>query len=467
MGEDVPPQHQQQHPYTSKTCIINTTIVMSSLAMLQHLIIGLVLVLAIAHAKVNMVHSDVVLKPSGNWTMDPRGSGTVPCARRPSTVTLNSGDVAIFRSPGYPSHYPLRSYCGWRFKTSAPSGITVTCSSFRLQPSHKGYCRDYLAIGRNNHTITRNRYYCGRRGPSRVRVGNSLTMAFRSDRTLNYPGFSCTATVEGSTATTANPVSTNDPTKRCVCGVVNRGTRIVGGAATEVYEYPWQVALTTRSGVLICGGSLINDRWVLTAAGCTQAGVFQVELGNPHRHSMDDSAAMRFKVKRVVDHPNYNSPTPLNNDFSLLELASPVDLEKVSPEIRPICLPSTSNSSQYENVDAVITGWGYTTESGSNPDALQEATVHTMSNDKCQRYYSNTKITSAMICASYPGRYAWKGDVGGPMVTNVGNHYSLIGVISWGRDARRGYPGVYARVTDQLKWITETSSSGNSCAPPS
>merc|ERR1711962_1307859 len=455
MGEDVPPH--QQHPYTTKTCIINTTIVMSSLAMLQQLIIGLVLVLAIAHAKVNMVHSDVVLKPRGNWSMDPRASGTVSCARRPRSVILNSGDVATFRSPGYPSRYPSRSYCGWRFKTSAPSGITVTCSSFRLQPTHQGYCRDYLAIGRNNHTIGKNRYYCGRRGPSRVKVGNSLTMGFRSDRTWNYPGFSCTATVEGSTAT-----------ERCVCGVVNRSTRIVGGNTTEVNEYPWQVALTTRSGVLICGGSLINDRWVLTAAGCTQAGVYQVELGNPHRHSMDDSAAMRFKVKRVVDHPNYNSPTPLNNDFSLLELTYPVDLEMVSPSIRPICLPSTSNSSQYENVDAVITGWGSTTESGFNSDALQEATVRTMSNDKCQRSFGNIKIHSAMICASNPGRGPCKGDAGGPMVTNVANYLNLIGVISWGIGcAHPSKPGVYARVTEELNWIKETSSSGTSCAPPS
>merc|ERR1711962_134885 len=453
MGEDVPPH--QQHPYTTKTCIINTTIVMSSLAMLQQLIIGLVLVLAIAHAKVNMVHSDVVLKPRGNWSMDPRASGTVPCSHRPHLVILNSGDVVTFRSPGYPSRYTPISYCGWRFKTSAPSGITVTCSLFRLQPTHQGYCYDYLAIERNNHTIGKNSIsygiYCGSKGPSRGKVGNSLTMLFRSNWVWNYPGFSCTATVEGSTAT-----------ERCVCGVVNRGTRVVGGNATEVNEYPWHVALRHKK-ILICGGSLINDRWVLTTASCTQAGVSQVVLGKHHRHG----AEMSVNVKRVVDHPNYNSPTPLNNDFSLLELESPLDLDKVSPEIRPICLPSTSNSSQYENVDAVITGWGYTTESGSNPDALQEATVHTMSNDKCQRYYSNTKITSAMICASYPGRYAWKGDVGGPMVTNVGNHYSLIGVISWGRDALRGYPGVYARVTDQLKWITETSSSGNSCAPPS
>merc|ERR1711962_1769490 len=124
MGEDVPP-HQQQHPYTTKTCIINTTIVMSSLAMLQQLIIGLVLVLAIAHAKVNMVHSDVVLKPRGNWSMDPRASETVPCARRPRSVILNSGDVVTFRSPGYPSQYPSRSFCGWRFKTSAEMVVKV------------------------------------------------------------------------------------------------------------------------------------------------------------------------------------------------------------------------------------------------------------------------------------------------------------------------------------------------------
>jgi len=421
----------------------------------QQVLLGLVLIiLALVDAQDSFTLND------DGWTLQPRASGTVSCARRPRTVTLNPGDVATFTSPGYPSDYTSLSKCGWKFKASQSTGrITITCSSFSLQPTVRNRCRDYLKLGRKK--------YCGSNGPVSKTVGRALKVSFKSDRRSNYPGFSCTASVDG-TVVTVPPVITNPPAPsgKCVCGKTNRATRIVGGVTTEVNEYPWQVALVGRgSSSVFCGGSLINDRWVLTAAHCTQSGVSQVLLGN-HLQSQTDSAERRINVKRVVDHPNYNSRT-LNNDFSLLELSTPVNLESVDPEIRPVCLPSASNPSQYENVVSVVSGWGTTSSGGSQPDALREANVKTMTNSACNGKYGSGTITSAMICASSPNRDSCQGDSGGPLVRNVGGYFNLIGVVSWGygcADAR--YPGVYARVTNQIDWITRTSSSGNTCSPP-
>ncbi|CAL4190386.1 unnamed protein product, partial [Meganyctiphanes norvegica] len=159
------------------------------------------------------------------------------------------------------------SQCQWDTCANPSSGsITVTCSAFAMQPSRRGRCRDYLKIGKTK--------YCGSDGPNSVAVTvrRFLKISFKSDRRLNNLGFTCTATV-GGTVVTLPPVVTNPPSGRCVCGKANRGTRIVGGQTTEVNEYPWQVALVSRgSSGVFCGGSLINDRWVLTAAHCTQSG---------------------------------------------------------------------------------------------------------------------------------------------------------------------------------------------------
>merc|ERR1711955_67637 len=120
--------------------------------------------------------------------------------------------------------------------------------------------------------------YCGTSGPSSVTGGRYANVRFRSDRSRSFAGFTCTASVGGTVVTnppvTSAPVTNPPVTGRCVCGVANRATRIVGGQTTEVNEYPWQVALVGRgSSSVFCGGSLINDRWVLTAAHCTQSGV--------------------------------------------------------------------------------------------------------------------------------------------------------------------------------------------------
>ncbi|CAL4063216.1 unnamed protein product, partial [Meganyctiphanes norvegica] len=205
------------------------------MAMLQQLL-GLVLILSLVEAQNSIAQNDDLLQRNGNWSIDPRASGTYSCSRRPRLVTLNPGDVATFTSPGYPSPYSSRNSCGWKFRTSQSSDlITITCSSFTVQSPSRGRCRDYLALGRGK--------YCGSNGPVGVTVSRYLKLWFKSDRRNNFAGFSCTATVAGTVVTTAAPVVTTAApvvttvapvvSGRCVCGTVNRGSRIVGGVTTE------------------------------------------------------------------------------------------------------------------------------------------------------------------------------------------------------------------------------------------
>ena len=125
--------------------------------------------------------------------------------------------------------------------------------------------------------------------------------------------------------------------------------------------------------------------------------------------------------------------------------------------VQPICLPDPTQD--YDNVSAVVTGWGRLNSTGPQSDRLQEARVNTITNTACARSHGDHKITENMICAGADGRDACWGDSGGPLaVMGPNGEYRQVGVVSWGNRrgcAIPGYPGVYTRVTSFLPWIRQ------------
>ena len=123
--------------------------------------------------------------------------------------------------------------------------------------------------------------------------------------------------------------------------------------------------------------------------------------------------------------------------------------------LQPICLPKPGQD--YDNVTAVVTGWGRLSSSGPQSDILKEVNVTTISNQECRESYGHHKISDDMICAAAVGRDSCQGDSGGPLaVLGQDNSYTQIGVVSWGNGcAKPGYPGVYTRVTSLLGWIQQ------------
>jgi len=247
----------------------------------------------------------------------------------------------------------------------------------------------------------------------------------------------------------------------------------VGGEITEVNEYPWQVALVSNGGSRpFCGGSVIGDRWILTAAHCTGAGTSMQVLLGEHDTGISDDNVVRKNVVQVIDHPSYSSST-LDYDFSLLKLDSAIDFAG-NEHIRPVCLPA-DDSNTYAGEQATVTGWGTTSSGGTVSQQLREVTVQVLSNTECtSKGYSDSDITARMICAGVDagGKDSCQGDSGGPLVssgsgdgTTAGQNYEQIGVVSWGYGcAVARYPGVYARTSKVLSWITSnTSGSFNTC----
>merc|ERR1711872_564375 len=247
----------------------------------------------------------------------------------------------------------------------------------------------------------------------------------------------------------------------CRCGQKN-GNRIVGGTQASLNEWPWQVALMYGNSQF-CGGSLINDRYVLTAAHCVEgftAGDLSVRLGEHNLASSSESSTVTRGVRTIKAHQSYNDQT-LVNDIALLELSSPVTQ---SSTILSVCLPPPRP--QYANRQATVTGWGTTSSGGSSPNTLREITVKVWSNKDCVNSNYGNAIQSGMMCAGTTGKDSCQGDSGGPLVyRDGGGNYDQIGVVSWGSGcAVAGYPGVYTRVTSYLDWIKTNTQNGVYCA---
>uniref|UniRef100_A0A3P9J2B2 Peptidase S1 domain-containing protein n=1 Tax=Oryzias latipes TaxID=8090 RepID=A0A3P9J2B2_ORYLA len=236
-----------------------------------------------------------------------------------------------------------------------------------------------------------------------------------------------------------------------VCGRANLNNRIVGGQDAPAGFWPWQVSLQGPSH--FCGGSLINNQWVLTAAHCFPSGSasdVNVVLGLQSLQGSNPNNVSRT-ITRLILHPNYNSN---DNDIALLQLSSPINFTNY---ITPVCLPST-NSTFYSGVNTWVTGWGNIGSGVSlpAPQTLQEVQVPIVGNRQCKCSYGASSITDNMVCAGLleGGKDSCQGDSGGPLVIKQNNRWIQAGVVSFGNGcALPNFPGVYTRVSQYQTWI--------------
>ncbi|XP_069015083.1 trypsin II-P29-like [Embiotoca jacksoni] len=237
------------------------------------------------------------------------------------------------------------------------------------------------------------------------------------------------------------------------CGT--RDSKIIGGEDASEGSWPWHAALYMY-GYFSCGGSLINDQWVLTAAHCTARDELQhakIFLGRYNRTGANPNEVSRT-VEDIICHPKYNTPI-FNNDICLLKLSAPVAFTKY---IKPICLAS-ENSTFYSGTSSWVTGFGIT-DGNLLPDILQEVNVPIVGNNRCScSYKDNYEITENMLCAGFGGggKDSCYGDAGGPLMAKIGHRWVQSGVVSFGLGCSRpNYTGAYTRVSQYQDWILNT-----------
>uniref|UniRef100_A0A3P9L5G2 Suppression of tumorigenicity 14a n=1 Tax=Oryzias latipes TaxID=8090 RepID=A0A3P9L5G2_ORYLA len=250
--------------------------------------------------------------------------------------------------------------------------------------------------------------------------------------------------------------------QNCNCGTfMTPRSRVVGGVDAERGEFPWQVSLHMKDVGHACGASLINEKWLVTAAHCVKdrfdgrpsmPSTWEAFLGLKTQKESSKEVQRRF-LKQVIPHPNYNYDT-YDNDIALMELERPVTY---SDFIKPICLPAPQHIFEVGK-QVYITGWGALRE-GANQAAtiLQKAEVRIINQTVCNTLMGG-EITNQMLCAGVlqGGVDACQGDSGGPLSSKEGKRMFLAGVVSWGEGcARKNRPGIYTRVTKFLGWIKE------------
>ena len=218
--------------------------------------------------------------------------------------------------------------------------------------------------------------------------------------------------------------------------------RVLGGSETSTEEAPWTVAITDSSGKQFCGGALVSEVKVVTAAHCATDAVSGGERAPEDMRAVAgraDLGSQDGSVTEVADvwvHPEYRGYTS-GEDIAVLTLRDPLPQQ-------PIDLVGSDGSAYRAGTTGTVYGWGRTSENGEASDVLRSVDVPVTSGQECAAAYSEFD-ERGMFCAGAPegGRDACAGDSGGPFVVDG----KLAGVVSYGNGCGRpDAPGVYTKV---------------------
>ncbi|KAF2359566.1 Serine proteases trypsin domain [Trinorchestia longiramus] len=288
-----------------------------------------------------------------------------------------------------------------------------------------------------------------------------------------------------STETTTPTVTTRPRPNRLLpssCGFSTDFNRIFGGQETAIGAYPWVAALGyIRTGSdevqFHCAGSLINNRYILTAAHCLDPSslrgrrLVEIRLGDWDLSSESDcqdtpggpECAPPFRrvfMEDAILHPTYSRRFQFSDDIALIRLNETLDLNAVAPTIHPVCLPPTfapGITAVGESLLAV--GWGMT-EEGRLSNTLQQLQLPIVDPERCRGVYGAAFGDKQLCAGGVVGQDTCSGDSGGPLVRSGqrGPPYQQVGVVSFGLAVcgTNNTPAVYTSVPDYRTWIVNS-----------
>jgi secreted trypsin-like serine protease len=223
-------------------------------------------------------------------------------------------------------------------------------------------------------------------------------------------------------------------------GVKRMETRIVGGNPAGAEAFPFAAALATSTRRQYCGGSVVAQRFILTAAHC------QVEAGDLVLvGSTDLHAARAIRVAESRIHPGFH-PVTMDWDIAVAR----IDTDAGVPSV-PLAVGIT-------NLDATVIGWGRTSEGGDVTRHLREVSVPLWEPTNCRAVYPS--LTAQQVCAGLVegGKDSCQGDSGGSLLTWNLDHWEQLGIVSYGEGcARPMAPGVYTDTSREpvRRWVRE------------
>ncbi|XP_043853325.1 kallikrein-7-like isoform X2 [Dromiciops gliroides] len=222
--------------------------------------------------------------------------------------------------------------------------------------------------------------------------------------------------------------------------------KIIEGYNCSPGSHPWQVALFNENQ-LHCGGVLVDENWVLTAAHCLM-NKYNVHLGKYNLKEKEIGSQV-IQATRSYLYPWYSTVTHMN-DLMMIKLPEPA---RLGTNIRPITLPYKCAP---PGTSCSVSGWGATISPDETyPDNLQCTDVKLISTSDCKKIYKHL-LKEAMLCAGIPDSKTntCRGDSGGPLVCDGVLH----GLVSWGilPCGQPNEPGVYTEVCKFMPWILKT-----------
>ncbi|XP_072747507.1 chymotrypsin-2-like [Anoplolepis gracilipes] len=234
--------------------------------------------------------------------------------------------------------------------------------------------------------------------------------------------------------------------------LITLNPKIVGGRNAKPGEIAYQVSLQTiKTGHHFCGGVVLNQKYVLTAAHCVfgknvkliSATVGTIDLRKPHAVYLIESSYV---------HEEYNRNNSWINDIALLKLISPIEFSTL---VSPVELPKQNQTVKTDST-AIVSGYGRLRYNGNRTNELNVASIKIADQAYCRDMYAkhSKNIFNTHICANEPTveRGSCKGDSGGPLTVDG----KLIGLVSWSHHCSdMVFPSVYTRVPSYVNWIRE------------
>lgn len=275
--------------------------------------------------------------------------------------------------------------------------------------------------------------------------------------------------------------------------------KIINGFEASETQFPWQVGLMTGSTALYsnqyCSGTIIDARWVLTAAHCvSDASGNDLHIIAGISNLFDETEAQVIAVDQIQIHPQFSTvanSNALNHDIALLRLTTPIDFIRCGQRCGKIdwLNSQTEANSIQRGTAALITGWGRTVDCQTEPERCRELRSSsagslmlspaqlqwaTINIDGClsgTSLHDPAQISANMLCAAATRRLqdSCQGDSGGGLtITSAdGRGQALAGITSWGRGcAQPNYPAVYTRVARYDQWIKNRIAGKPSSADP-